>query len=832
MRGAKKYLVGLSSAALVLGSVASLAASASAASPAQTPFSDIAGNSEAAAITFMSSIGAVNGVGNGLFDPTSPVTRAEFAKMIVNLLGLNSVATALANETPSFKDAKSIPTYAWGYVNVAADDGIFVGYPNGDFGPNNNVTDAEAVTALIRAIGDNNQVNQASSSAAWPGNYVSAAYQLDMTQGVNFVANLPATRGDVAQLMYDAAVLSPTYVGSNTTPVVYTKYPPIYLGGINGNPVGGFLAYQGTVSDANATDITLSYGSSTVDSASSFQPACPGTVTQESVSGTITTYDCVATFNWAPSFQLEGASSIASLASGTVTLVYNTNTDQVVYAGLTSGATANTGTLATSSTTVPSGFYDLNNSSATPWLVTNNYACEAQSNGENDAAAPATMYDGQSCSYYLLLGGTTPTTVQLDSVATGSGTTYEVNPASDGSDLGTVANATYLTPGATIQYTLNSNKEATVVQETNVNDQIGLVTSTTCASGCNSTPSAGQPNTITFTVGTSSYTVNVQPYTTLTVNGSTGTLSSSLVNDVAYVATSGGYGTGDVAANPGSGDANASSVALYDNQVSGDVTSISTSTSANNICASAGCNQNDVVSFVLNGTSYTADGNFSGDLGTGQATVALDQSGEARAVISTNVVTTPTVGIVTGTGSTIGVGGATTQSVTINGTAYSVDQSGTWGTVPGETVFNGVYYTGTGAPLLQDISSLGNNGAVLFETSSGAAVGDNGTGLPTALTQLPASGGASCWVIQSTSSSTVTLQGYSACGTSGATAISGDYLTAVLGNGFNNSGSSVGFSGLTTGDVAVVYVSPAVNGETFYAVVDSGNGPTVTGTAQ
>jgi hypothetical protein len=860
MPSLKKYLVGLSSAALVLGSVASLAGVASAQTAASPPFSDIAGSPNQAAITFLASIGAVNGVGNGLFDPTAPVTRAEFAKMIVNTLGLGNVASALANETPSFKDAAKIPTWAWGYINVAADDGIFVGYPNGTFGANNDVTDAQAATAIIRALNDTSQVANPTVSAAWPGNFVTAAYSLGLTTGVNFVANLPATRGDVAQLLYNAAVSVPTYVANNTTPVTYTKYPPIYLGGYTGNNVGGFYVYNGTVTNVNATSITIEY-SGTGSAASDFQPACPVTPT---VVGT--TYECQPTFNWASSYQLVGATSATSLLNGTVTLLYNTSANDVVYAGLTSGAAANTAVLATSSTTVPAGFYalgDNESSSPMPWLVTNSYTCAEASNQGADSqlaesgGSGATAYtvtagvyteiNGSSCTYYLLLGGTTPTTIQLAGLTPSNGTSYEVNPSSNGVDLGTVSgtgtsavtlNATYLTAGDTIQYTLNSSKLATVVSEQNVNLQVGRVTSTSCVSGCDNTISVGATPYIVVNVGGKGYDVYVQPYTTLTVNGKSATLSSSLDNDIAYVSEAGGYGTNSGQTNVGTGDGNGVTIALYQNQVSGTVTSVSTSSSAPNLCATgqtSGCNTDEVVSFVLNGTTYTADSNFSGSVAPGnQVTIALDSSGEARAVVTTNQVTTAAVGVVTGTGESLSLSGVT-QNVVINGATYTVS-------MPNNAVYTSVYSTFNSTPYTSsppDLEALfsspyTNNGAVLFETSNGQAVGPSGTGLPMPLTIVqPPAGTGSCWVVLATTSTTATLQGYSACGTSNAAAINGSYLTAVLGNGFNNSGGVVGFSGLTDGHVAVVYENASpINGETFYAVIDSGNGPTTAGTAE
>lgn len=99
----------------------------------------------------------VIGLENGLFDesedsiqPDKPASRLWVARLLVKSLGLQAEALREMNKTPDFTDADQIPAGSIGYVNVAVEQGIVSGYPNGTFRPNTNVTRAEMATLLDR----------------------------------------------------------------------------------------------------------------------------------------------------------------------------------------------------------------------------------------------------------------------------------------------------------------------------------------------------------------------------------------------------------------------------------------------------------------------------------------------------------------------------------------------------------------------------------------------------------------------------------------------------------------------------------------------------------
>lgn len=94
---------------------------------------------------------------HGLFDetadhvqPEKPASRLWMASLLVKALGMQDEALARMNQAPEFKDASAIPAGSTGYVNVAVEEGLVSGYPNGTFQPHKNVTRAELAALLDR----------------------------------------------------------------------------------------------------------------------------------------------------------------------------------------------------------------------------------------------------------------------------------------------------------------------------------------------------------------------------------------------------------------------------------------------------------------------------------------------------------------------------------------------------------------------------------------------------------------------------------------------------------------------------------------------------------
>lgn len=144
-------------------------------------------------------LGIINGYEDGTAGPTQNITRAEFAKIAVTAAGAKDTADMLANNASSFKDIKAGQWYT-GWINAAESLGIFQGDGNGNFRPNDTITNQEVITVLMRLLGYNDNLN-----GTWPVNYVTEANKKEILDDVAVVAAAPATRADVV-VMLDATL--------------------------------------------------------------------------------------------------------------------------------------------------------------------------------------------------------------------------------------------------------------------------------------------------------------------------------------------------------------------------------------------------------------------------------------------------------------------------------------------------------------------------------------------------------------------------------------------------------------------------------------------------
>lgn len=124
-----------------------------------SPFADTDTHWARDIIAEMTANGIISGQeenGQMMFKPDNNMTRAEFASMISNYMGLDGVdceSTAL-----DFNDADTIPQWAVPAVKAVYGEGIILGRVNDDktvdFAPYDNITRAEAMTILGRIINE------------------------------------------------------------------------------------------------------------------------------------------------------------------------------------------------------------------------------------------------------------------------------------------------------------------------------------------------------------------------------------------------------------------------------------------------------------------------------------------------------------------------------------------------------------------------------------------------------------------------------------------------------------------------------------------------------
>ena len=106
-----------------------------------------------AAVGVMTGIGAINGMGDGTFNPAGNVTRAQAAKMVAYAVLGADVAKTLPVSASSFKDVDS--NYAWAIPSIEylVKVGVINGRGNGTFDPEGKVTAYEIAKMLLCAAG-------------------------------------------------------------------------------------------------------------------------------------------------------------------------------------------------------------------------------------------------------------------------------------------------------------------------------------------------------------------------------------------------------------------------------------------------------------------------------------------------------------------------------------------------------------------------------------------------------------------------------------------------------------------------------------------------------
>ncbi len=150
---------------------------------------------------------------DGNFRPDDGIKRSEFAKIAIHVMGLETSAEA-SQSTTKFLDVA--PDYwANGYINVAANQQIIVGDPDGNFRPEDRISYQEAVTILTRMLG---YELAAEAKGGYPQGYLQVANQYGFTKNAAGSGPEVTKRGIAAILTYNAltiGMMEQTGFGSN-----------------------------------------------------------------------------------------------------------------------------------------------------------------------------------------------------------------------------------------------------------------------------------------------------------------------------------------------------------------------------------------------------------------------------------------------------------------------------------------------------------------------------------------------------------------------------------------------------------------------------------------
>ena len=183
---------------------------------------DIAGTEYEEAAELLGALGIMVGdAESGAFRPADPIIRSEMAKVAVYSVGLEDIAKSSAGAT-KFPD---VPADHWatGAINVADQQGMVIGDDVGTYRPDDNVLLQEAVTIIVRALG---YEPAAEERGGYPTGYMYTASSNQLLRGIGGTATEPATRGDIAQLIFNALtvnLMEQVGYGTNATYEVVDK---------------------------------------------------------------------------------------------------------------------------------------------------------------------------------------------------------------------------------------------------------------------------------------------------------------------------------------------------------------------------------------------------------------------------------------------------------------------------------------------------------------------------------------------------------------------------------------------------------------------------------
>lgn len=171
-------------------------------------------------IGLLQQYGIVKGDERGNLNLDQPIKRAEVATILIRALGKEADAISFRNRN-TFTDARG--HWAEGYLGYAAAAGLFKGDGNGRVRPEDFVTNAEALTLILRLVG------KEPATGEWPMNAIFAAIDLKvMPPGVTIHdAGATALRGPIFQSLATAITTVKTPQGKTFLQTYVDPTPPV-----------------------------------------------------------------------------------------------------------------------------------------------------------------------------------------------------------------------------------------------------------------------------------------------------------------------------------------------------------------------------------------------------------------------------------------------------------------------------------------------------------------------------------------------------------------------------------------------------------------------------
>lgn len=157
----------------------------------------LAAQSTDTALETVKVLGIIVGDENGNMNLSSPVTRAEFVKMMTAASAYQETVGS-GYGSSLFKDVKS-SHWAGEYIRLGVEQGWFNGYVDGTFRPDSSITLEEGCTALLRLLG----YDSGSLAGSFPTAQLSKSSAIGLLDDLAAVQGQVLTRQDCVTLFYN-----------------------------------------------------------------------------------------------------------------------------------------------------------------------------------------------------------------------------------------------------------------------------------------------------------------------------------------------------------------------------------------------------------------------------------------------------------------------------------------------------------------------------------------------------------------------------------------------------------------------------------------------------
>ncbi|MBE7062801.1 MAG: S-layer homology domain-containing protein [Ruminococcaceae bacterium] len=170
-------------------------------------FDDTEGQPCEKAVDVLSSLGIIEGKEDGVYDPESPLTRAEVVTILLRVMNITA-----STDADMFED---VSDSHWAYKNIgtAYQIKLINGTSETTFSPDDSVTFAQTVKMIVTMLGYG---PRAEAEGGYPAGYIREAVVLDLLKGILNPETM--NRGVMAMLIYnalDVALFEPTAYGNN-----------------------------------------------------------------------------------------------------------------------------------------------------------------------------------------------------------------------------------------------------------------------------------------------------------------------------------------------------------------------------------------------------------------------------------------------------------------------------------------------------------------------------------------------------------------------------------------------------------------------------------------